>query len=340
LPKGLIAPAVEENLDMEFMLEKVRHCILNSMDTRDKMLREMALYFAENQGKMLRPTLTLSCGLIENTDKIDMDELYLAAAGVEILHMSALVHDDILDRSQIRRGRPSINALYGKDKALLLGDYFYSRALYLMSCLSHSCILRQALKVIALMVEGEIKQQKQAFDFTIGIKDYMTRITYKTASLTSLSCITGACTANLSHEKTRLLAKLGHDFGKAYQIRDDILDFLGDEEHLKKPPSDLAQGTITLPMIILLKMIKATDTVAVSLEKSTVTAGHNKKPMLHKGDSNKSIPLSHLKTEAVKKAADYCNRLITRSTKCLDSFPLCEIRQKMAQTLEKIYINT
>src|SRR5690606_12918177 len=131
-----------------------------------------------------------------------------AAAGVELLHMSALVHDDIIDRAKIRRGQPSINALYGNDLALLLGDYFYSCALRLMSGLSQTCVLKEALKVIALMVEGEIKQQRQAFDLNTSIKDYMVRITYKTAALTSLSCFAGACTAKLPAEKTRLLAKM------------------------------------------------------------------------------------------------------------------------------------
>ncbi|HHY70491.1 MAG TPA: polyprenyl synthetase family protein [Thermoanaerobacterales bacterium] len=335
LSEGLTAPLMAETLDMEFMLEKVRHYILNSMDTRDNMLREMALYFATNQGKMLRPTLTLACGLIENMGRIDIGELYRAAAGVEILHMSALVHDDILDRANIRRGQPSINALYGKDNALLLGDYFYSRALHIMSDLSHICILRKALKVIARMVEGEIKQQQQAFDFSTDIKDYIVMITYKTASLTSLSCFAGARTANLPDEKIRLLAKMGQDFGKAYQIRDDILDFLGDEEHLKKPPSDLAQGTITLPMIFFIKMIKAIDIEEVYLGEEEGKYG--------KLGNNRPISMSHLlhlKNEAVKKAVDYCNHLLIRSTKRLDIFPPCEIKQKMLETLEKMHIIT
>ena len=227
------AVSMVDTLDMGYMLEQVRCYILNSIDTKDRSLREMALYFADNQGKLLRPTLTLACGLIGESSGINMDELYQAAAGVEILHMSALVHDDILDRAVIRRGKSSVNAVYGESMALLLGDYFYSRALNLMGGLSASCILTQALKVIARMVEGEVKQQKQAFDFTTSIKDYLKVITYKTAYLTSFSCYAGAQTANLSKNQTRLLVKIGYDFGKSYQVRDDILDFLGDEASLK-----------------------------------------------------------------------------------------------------------
>lgn len=337
MPDALTSTAVKENLDIEFMLDKVRHYILNSIDTKDFILREMALYFAQNQGKMLRPMFTLFCGLIDIPENIDMDELYRAAAGVEMLHMSALVHDDIIDRAKIRRGRPSINALYGKDNALLLGDYFYSCALRLMSELSQTCILKEALKVIALMVEGEIKQQRQAFDFKTSIKDYIVRITYKTASLTSLSCFAGAYTAKLSADKIRLLVKMGQDFGKAYQIRDDIFDFLGDEQHLKKPSSDLIQGTVTLPMILLFKMTKTKNPHALF---SYMKNGTLSDDLTHCLPANNQICVSQLKKVAVNKAAQYCNRLLTRCIKYLGSFPPSDIKQNLVQTIDKIYINT
>ncbi|MDD4570311.1 MAG: polyprenyl synthetase family protein, partial [Tepidanaerobacteraceae bacterium] len=156
-------------------------------------------------------------------------------------------------------------------------------------------------------------------DFGIGIKDYITRISYKTASLTSLSCYAGARTANLPDDQIRLSVRMGHDFGKAYQIRDDIFDFLGDEDLLKKPPSDLAQGTVTLPMIFLLKKIGKEDGEKVTRE-----------PYL----------CHPLKIDAVKEAADYCNRLLVRSLKHLRFFPPCPIKQKMVKTLEKVHINT
>ncbi len=296
---------------LEYMLQNVKDYMLNAIDTKDFMLREMAMYFAQNQGKMLRPRLTLFCGLIENPENVDMDELYRAAAGVEILHMSALVHDDILDEGEIRRGKPSINALYGRDKALLLGDYFY-----------------------ALMVEGEIKQQRQAFDFTTSVKDYMVRITYKTASLTSLSCFAGACTGKLPDDKVKLLVKMGQDLGKAYQIRDDIMDFMGDEQHLKKPASDLDQGTITLPMILLLKMTKPQNPHAIF--------SYIKNGQLRDGNwtAENEICVAQLKKAAVNKAAQYCNRFLTRCIKYLDNFPSCKIKENMAETIENIYIDT
>lgn len=334
---SLTAIVGKETFDIEFMLDNVRNYILNSIDTKDFMLREMALYFAQNQGKMLRPMLTLSCGLINNPENIDMDELYMAAAGVELLHMSALVHDDILDRAKIRRGKPSINALYGKDKALLLGDYFYSCALSLMSELSHTCILKKALNVIALMVEGEIKQQRQAFDFKTSIKDYIVRITYKTASLTSLSCFVGAYTAKLPADKINLLVKMGQDFGKAYQIRDDILDFLGDEQHLKKPSSDLIQGTVTLPMILLFKMMKTKNPHVLF---SYMKNGKLSDDLAHCLPANNQICVSQLKKVAVNKAANYCNRFLSRCIKYLGSFPPCEINQNLVHIIEKIYIKT
>lgn len=334
MPDFLTITAGKETLDMGHMLDKVRHYILNCIDTKDSLLQEMALYFAENQGKMVRPMLTLSCGLIDNPENIDIDELCMAAAGVEMLHMSALVHDDIIDRAKIRRGRPSINALYGKDNALLLGDYFYSCALRLMSELSNSCIFKEALKVIALMVEGEIKQRRQAFDLNTSVKDYIIRITYKTAALTSLSCFAGACTAKLPAEKARLLVKMGWDFGKAYQIRDDIMDFTGDEQHLKKPSSDLIQGTITLPMILLFKMNKA----ANPRELFSYIRNGKFSDRFQSSTIQKQFYVSQLKKAAVEQAAKYCNRFLARCIKYLSVFPPCEIKEKMVQTIEDMRI--
>lgn len=312
-----------ESPDIETMLESVRKYIISNINTYDPTLRKMALYFANNQGKMLRPTLTLTCGLIGGSENVKMDELYMAAAGVEMLHMSALLHDDILDKAKTRRGQPSVNALYGQDKALLLGDYFYSRALHILSRLSHKSILEKAIKVIAQMVEGEIKQQRQTFDITTQIKDYLTIISCKTASLTSFSCFAGARIANLTEEQIRRLVKMGLNLGRAYQIRDDILDFLNKEDYMKKPASDMEQGIITLPLILLIKKISNTEDL------ETYDIKHFLK-----------FPLDPLlKIDAAGEAAQYANYLLSEAIESLRFFPPCNIKLKLLQVLNKVLIN-
>ncbi|HHW02332.1 MAG TPA: polyprenyl synthetase family protein [Thermoanaerobacterales bacterium] len=320
---------VNENLalsppetDLESMLQYVKSIIRDSIDTGEKTLKEMALYFAQSQGKLLRPTLTLACGLIcKGSKKLDLEELYFTAAGVEMLHMSALVHDDIIDRAEMRRGKPTINAIYGSDMALLLGDYFYSRALSLMSNISDISILEQALSVIARMVEGEVKQKEEAFDTGISLKDYLTRIARKTASLTAFSCFAGARVARLAEKEVKALVRFGEYFGKAYQIRDDILDFLKNEHLLKKPASDLHQGIFTLPMVIYLK-------------ENRLESEH---PIISPRQV-KSLYEKCIKSGAVSRSILMCNNYLDKSMSIIKTFTDNPIRYKMIKTLQKIYI--
>lgn len=315
--------AVIPEYNMESMLQKVRCLIEESIDTRDKTLKEIALYFADSQGKMLRPTLTLACGLIGDYDKrLSLEELYFAAAGVEMLHMSALVHDDIIDEAKIRRGRPTVNAAYGTKMALLLGDYFYSRALDLLSELSDRSILKQAIRVIARMTEGEVKQREQAFDTGVTLKDYLRRISLKTASLTAFSCYAGARVAGLPEKMVGILVKFGEYFGKAYQIRDDILDFLEDERRLRKPAGDLDQGILTLPMILHLK-----------------ERGHRAGGPLSKSDM-KFLHDECLKSMQIERSSLICNNYLNKSLCLLEYFPNSKIHSKIIDILQKVYIYT
>jgi heptaprenyl diphosphate synthase len=328
LLKGRYNLTVNENLalsppetDLESMLQYVKSIIRESIDTGEKTLKEMALYFAQSQGKLLRPTLTLACGLIcKGSKKLDLEELYFTAAGVEMLHMSALVHDDIIDRAEMRRGKPTINAIYGSDMALLLGDYFYSRALSLMSKISDMSILEQALSVIARMVEGEVKQKKEAFDTGISLKDYLARIARKTASLTAFSCFAGAQVAKLAEKEVKALVKFGEYFGKAYQIRDDILDFLKNEHLLKKPACDLHQGIFTLPMVLYLKENRHGFANSVVSEEQV-----------------KSLYDKCIKSSAVSRSILLCNTYLEKSLRILMTFPDSPIRFKIINILQKAY---
>jgi len=311
----------DPGLGIDSLLGQVQKIIRQSIDTREKPLREMALYFISSQGKLLRPLLVLLCGLISGkAGDPDPEELCIAAAGVEMLHMSALVHDDIIDKAVIRRGKPSINAIYGNDMALLLGDYFYSRSLQLLSRISMCDVLEKALDVIARMTEGEVKQKKEVFNVKTGIKDYMIKITRKTASLTAFSCFTGARVAKLPEKEVKYLVKFGEYFGKAYQIRDDILDFLKNEQILKKPAADLDQGIFTLPMILYLRdKSHMPDDSTVSKEQL------------------ESLYDRCARSGAVSRSAMLCNAYLDKSVRIMETFPDSMIRLKIFDILQKAY---
>jgi geranylgeranyl pyrophosphate synthase len=304
--------------DFQVMLDNVNNLLHNTVDTRDVTMREMALYFLSSLGKLLRPTLTLASGLIRGeTYKHKLNELYTAAAGVEMIHMSALVHDDIIDRAEVRRGKPTVNAVYGEGMALLLGDYFYSKALSLFSDLGHVSILKQALRVIAQMAEGEVKQKREAFNLKTRKKDYFLKITRKTASLIAFSCYAGAGAAELPEDEQITLSRFGSYLGKAYQIRDDILDFLNDEKNLKKPANDLKTGILTLPAIIAIEGLNDTAYGLLNIEALKIDGQHMR---------------------AAKKAAKYCNGYVNKAKKVMQIFPESSAKQKVMDTIEKVYI--
>lgn len=312
------AVAKKDEYDIDDMLIRVKDLILETVVPKEKYLREMAGYFLSNQGKMLRPTLTLGCGLIDSGEsKVPRAHLYQVAAAVEMLHMSALVHDDILDKSTMRRGKPSVNAMYGEDMALLLGDYFYSRALKLFSGLPQKCVIDRAIDTIALMAEGEVKQKREAHDYSAGIKDYIVKINRKTASLTALSCYAGARVAGLPTIQVNRLTKFGSYFGKAYQIRDDIMDFLQKEDILKKPSSDFSQGLFTLPVILYLKKHGATAFLLTREE------------LFYKCKNSPSV----------EQASMVCNRYLSKAKDLLKFFPNGVINQKIKKIVEKTYIH-
>ena len=202
-------------------------------------------------GKGIRPALTLLSGKFYN---YDFDRLLPMASAVELLHIATLVHDDAIDKSEVRRGRATINSLWDEERAILLGDYLFAKA-------GEFAASTQTLRVITLFSQtlqiisgGELNQIFNAFNPEQTRDDYVKRISSKTASLFLLATESGAVLSQAPEEAVGILKKYGYNLGIAFQIIDDILDFTGTEEEMGKPiGSDLTQGTLTLPAMFLLK---------------------------------------------------------------------------------------
>ena len=203
-----------------------------------------------NSGKMLRPALCLltagACGGIN-------DESRNFAAAVEMLHNSTLLHDDVADESDTRRGTPTVMSLYGAIPAVLLGDFWLSRTVALVvDSPSRDRALPRFAKTLSDLSEGEMLQQEKAFKGDTAEEDYLRIIYCKTASLFELSCACGAGSAGAPQEQRDAASKYGKFLGMAFQIRDDILDYTGSD--LGKPVGmDLKERKITLPLLGALK---------------------------------------------------------------------------------------
>ncbi len=214
-------------------------------------LAELLEYSLQSTGKRIRPALTL---LSAKFYHYNPDLLLPMATAVEIMHTATLVHDDAIDNSPIRRGRSTINQLWGEDEAVLLGDYLFAEAGALTATTGNLRVIKNFAATLKTISCGELIQAFNAFNLEQTRSRYFQRVAQKTASLFSMATESGAVLSQAPEESVQILVEYGHNLGIAFQIVDDILDFIGTEEELGKPVgSDLAQGTLTLPAILLLE---------------------------------------------------------------------------------------
>lgn len=202
-------------------------------------------------GKRIRPALTLLSGKFYN---YRLEYLAHMATAVELMHTATLVHDDAIDKSASRRGRSTIYKVWGTEAAVLLGDYLFAKAGVEVSETLNIKAIRFFSQTLMTISRGELNQAQYSFNINQTIDDYLKRIYGKTASLFCLSAESGGIISEAPENAIQSLRKYGHDLGLAFQIVDDILDFIGTEKELGKPAgSDLIQGTLTLPAILLNK---------------------------------------------------------------------------------------
>jgi heptaprenyl diphosphate synthase len=176
------------------------------------------------------------------------------AVSLEMIHMASLVHDDVIDNAELRRGKKTVKAKYDNRVAMFTGDYIFARAIDLMTELENAQIHKQLSWGIMEMSLGEIEQIKDLFRLNQKFRTYLRRIKRKTALLMALSCELGALASGASPQISKKLYFFGYFLGMSYQITDDILDFVGTEKQLGKPAgSDLKQGNITLPTLFAIE---------------------------------------------------------------------------------------
>lgn len=214
-------------------------------------LSERLGYVVSGGGKGIRPALTLLSGKFS---QYNLEYLLPMAAAVELMHTATLIHDDAIDKSSVRRGRPTINKVWGEDKAVLLGDYLFAKAGESVADTQSPRVIKLFSHTLGIISSGELNQILNAFNTEQNREQYIQRISSKTASLFSLSTESGAILSHAPEESVKMLREYGYYLGIAFQIVDDILDFIGTEEELGKPTgSDLTQGTLTLPAMLLLE---------------------------------------------------------------------------------------
>jgi geranylgeranyl pyrophosphate synthase len=203
-------------------------------------------------GKRIRPALVILTSHLYSAE-IEPEAIALAAA-VEMLHTASLVHDDLIDGSLLRRGIPTLNAEWTPGATILTGDYLFARAADLAAQAGSLRVMRLFADTLMVICTGELKQQFSDLQTRTRRDDYFARIYAKTASLLTLATEAAGILRNAPEDQVTALREYGYHLGMAFQVVDDVLDFVGNQTHMGKPvASDLRQGLVTLPTLCYLE---------------------------------------------------------------------------------------
>jgi octaprenyl-diphosphate synthase len=233
-------------------LTACNHTIVARMDSPVALIPQLAAHIVAAGGKRLRPLLTLAaarlCGYSGQTGAQRHVEL---AACVEFIHTATLLHDDVVDESQLRRGLASANAVFGNKASVLVGDFLFARAFQLMVEDGSLDVLRILSKAAATIAEGEVLQLATQNDLTTSEERYLDVIKGKTAALFAAACQVGAVVADRPAVEEAALEEFGMKLGIAFQLVDDALDYAADQATLGKTVGDdFREGKVTLPVLI------------------------------------------------------------------------------------------
>jgi octaprenyl-diphosphate synthase len=229
-------------------LERVNTLIVERMHSPVELIPQLAGHIVSAGGKRLRPLLTLGCSRLCGY----RGERHVAiAAVVEFIHTATLLHDDVVDASELRRGRDTANALWGNKPAVLVGDFLFARSFQLMVEDGSLKILEILSRAASVIAEGEVHQLMTANDTTTTEAAYLAVIEAKTAALFAAAARVGAVLAERSLDDELALERFGHNLGIAYQLIDDMLDFSAHQTELgKNVGDDFRDGKITLPIVV------------------------------------------------------------------------------------------
>ncbi|MFR9603222.1 MAG: polyprenyl synthetase family protein [Rikenellaceae bacterium] len=270
-----------------------------------------------SRGKGVRPTIVMLCAAMNSPQNIVGRRAWVAAMMIEMIHLSSLIHDDVIDSADTRRGRPSLNALWQSKRAVITGDYILARNISIGLSSGQIDIVTHVVKAIAILCEGEIIQDDCARRQESSREEYLNVIAKKTASLISISASVGAISARAPHNRVEEMKQFGQAIGMAFQIQDDILDYTPSAQTGKPINNDLREGKITLPLLAI-------------LEQGDVELNSRIKTLLSKcGTDDTAVEeLQQIVTEGrgVEFAREVMGGYVTKAVAILSEYPESEYR--------------
>jgi octaprenyl-diphosphate synthase len=228
-------------------LQKVEGYMAAALRSDVSLIPQVSRHLIGSGGKRFRPLLLMTAAALCGYEG---ERRHPLAAVIEFIHTATLLHDDVIDNADMRRGRTAANHVWGNAASVLVGDFLYSEAFRLMAAYGNLEIIKVLAKATNLMAEGEVFQLVKRGDPEISEKEYLTIIEKKTSHLISAACTVGALLAGAPEEKVAALGRFGLNLGFAFQIVDDALDYTAEEEEFGKAiGKDLTEGKLTLPLI-------------------------------------------------------------------------------------------
>lgn len=281
--------------------------ILSRMESPVPLINQLAAYIIAAGGKRLRPLLTLA---IARALHYKGDDHLKLAASVEFIHTATLLHDDVVDESDQRRGQASANAMFGNQASVLVGDFLFSRAFQLMVETQSVEVLRILSTASAVIAQGEVMQLASTGNLALGRETYFDVIGAKTAALFAAACEVGAVIAGADSDTIKAVQDYGQYLGVAFQIADDVLDYQGNLETMgKNSGDDFREGKITLPVVMALENATSEERAfwertLVELKQNDFDFGHAQELLAKYDCIAQSLQIAREQAEAAMAALD------------------------------------
>jgi geranylgeranyl pyrophosphate synthase len=309
--QALFAPVQEDLGQVESLLREAE-------PNQHSAITEATNHLLSGGGKRVRPALAL---LVAKAFEAPSERAVALAAAIELLHTATLVHDDVIDGSLLRRGHPTLNAMWSPSATILTGDFLFARAASLAARTEHIPVMRLFARALMTIVNGEISQLFGSISANERLEDYYRRISAKTASLFAVCSEAAAMLGQASEQAVAAMRHFGHTLGMAFQIVDDVFDFVSSPEQLGKPVGDdLRRGLLTLPTLYFMKAHPDHETLRALLN----------------GRPRDELDMDALVEEirdspAIGEAMDEARRFVREGQQALDALPNEEIRQALSQ---------
>lgn len=304
-------------------LDKFNSYFRESISSTNTRIQAIIDYIMKSDGKHIRPILLLlaakACGQINETT-------YHSAVTVELLHTASLIHDDVVDESSMRRGKPSVNAIYDNKMAVLTGDYFLSTALIKSVLTGNMEIISSISDLGRSLAEGELNQLSLVKELIIDEQEYFEVIKKKTASLLAVCMKVGALSVQASEELVNTFEQLGEILGICFQLKDDIFDYFSDD--IGKPTgNDIREGKVTLPLLFALNNASIEDkNKAISIISASDFNDDNVDFLISFAITNGGIDYAYNKINLnKKKALDIINQ-----------FPDNDVKESLLHTVDYV----